>query len=132
MVEYLEMSGISSDLFIDAINWAKLNSQGGTIPIITNQSIDAGAGYESLAIPMTNYHSGYLFVKNNGMSDNLAVLIESSDDAVGTIRTPLFTAVLNTVVYQRGAPVAVLPSYIFIKIRNYSSTATTFTIELTM
>jgi hypothetical protein len=60
------------------------------------------------------------------------VEIKSSDDAAGTIKTPLISAVLNTVVTGHGEPVSPLPPFIFLKITNLSENASTFTLELTL
>ncbi|MFA6769114.1 MAG: hypothetical protein WCR86_11915 [Parabacteroides sp.] len=118
MVELYKLPGTLTDL-VSGIQWAELNAQSGDIHIYTNQTIAAGGTLTSTAIATSSYHSGYLTVSNSGASTNISILVESSTTSEGTIKTPLFSAVLNsTTKTADGAPVAVLPNYIFISAIN--------------
>jgi len=114
MVEIYKLPGTLTNL-VSAIEWAELNAQGGDVSIYANQAIAVGGTLTSTAISTASYHSGYLTVSNSGASTNLSILIESSTTQEGTVKTPLFSAVLNSSTKTAdGAPVAVLPNYIFI------------------
>lgn len=133
MVEVYKLPGTLTNL-VSAIEWAELNAQGGDISIYANQAIDAGGTLASTGIATASYHSGYLTIVNSGDSTNLSVLIESSTTQNGIIKTPLLSAVLNNTTKPAvGAPVAILPNYIFITAVNVDTgNSTTLSITLSL
>ncbi|MFA6769034.1 MAG: hypothetical protein WCR86_11515 [Parabacteroides sp.] len=133
MVELYKLPGTLTNL-VDAISWAELNAQSGTINIYVDQAIAAGGTLTSTAISTASYHSGYMTVANTGASTNLAVLIESSVTEDGAVKTPLMSSALNaTTKPADGNPIAILPNYIFITAQNLDTgNATTLSVTLTL
>ncbi|MEN6293151.1 MAG: hypothetical protein ABFD07_14210 [Methanobacterium sp.] len=125
---------LTGEQIISALVWAYANSQDGTIDFYTDQSVAAGGTFDSIAIPMVAYHSGYITVVNTGNSSNLAIEILKSNSSDGAVKTPMLSYALNnTTLPSAGDPVAVLPNYIFLKVYNYdTSNSTTFSLSLTL